>query len=361
MRLAVLIIGLLSLLASGCGAADVPSLSTPTAIFSTSTLPPTAEPSLTPPPPTPSPAPTATPFPGLTSTQLYVRGQPASTGAQLGLIGPATTVQILGKDLSGNWYQIAYPQSQEGKGWVAAQFVQVQSTDAIPVIGGEAGYGASAVIQQQVNVRSGPGTDFDSLGTLNPKDVLPLLGKDSSGTWLQIEYPNGPGGKGWISARYVQTSGEGSLPIVAENGQAVGTGTPTPVPLTPTATLMPAADDHDTAEAPAISFVFSPSGSGALIYTSDLSLPPGDAADWIAFTTYEAAVTIALACSGNGSVIVDLSLSGRPVPNWGGPSCGDSMSTTLMPGQQYVLSLSAADSGDQPTYVRYSITVEGWP
>src|SRR5512143_1889833 len=179
------------MLAYGCAAPGAQVLPPPSPLFVTSTLPPTAVPSTTPPPPTPSPAPTATPRAGITSTQLYVRGQPASSGAQLGLIGPATNVEILGRDPSGNWYQISYPQSRDGKGWIAAQYVQVQDKDTIQVIGPESGLAASAAIMQQVNVRNGPGTDFNSLGTLNPKDVVPLVGKDSSGAWLQIEYGNG--------------------------------------------------------------------------------------------------------------------------------------------------------------------------
>jgi len=214
---------------------------------------------------------------------------------------------------------------------------------------------------QQINVRSGPGTDFASLGTLNPKDVVPLTGRDSSGTWLQIEYASGPGSRGWISAGYVQASGIDGLPIVAESGQVVGTRTATGVPPTPTATLAPAADDHDTADAPAVKAVFSPAGAGALMYSSDLSAPKGDPADWIAFTPYQSTVTIKLQCVGSSEVEVDLSLGNRVVADWGGLSCGNSHVAMLSPGKQYVLKLSTVDAGGQPAYVRYTVHIQGWP
>ena len=119
---------------------------------------------------------------------------------------------------------------------MTAQYVTTVSTPEVPVIGGNNANpndGNIAIVQQQLNVRSGPGADFNSLGTLNPQDVARLIGKDANGAWLQIEFTSGPDGKGWISAAFVQAKGVESLPILTESGVVIGTGTPVDTPSLP--------------------------------------------------------------------------------------------------------------------------------
>src|SRR4029453_4919721 len=126
-------------------------------------------------------------------------------------------------------------------------------------------------IQQQLNVRSGPGTGFNSLGTLNPNDVVRLTGKDGSRAWLQIEFSAGPDGKGWINAAFVQARGVEKLPIVTEAGEAIGTGTPTGIPPPSPPTLSPAPADNDSQNSPIARVVFEPLGTHTLIYNGDVS------------------------------------------------------------------------------------------
>jgi len=297
----------------------------------------------------------------MTSAPLYVRSEPASASSQLGLIGPASPVQIVGKDPSGNWYQILYPQGKDGTGWVFAQYIQVENTDAIPIVGGPSGSGPNAVVIQQVNVRKGPGTAFDSLGTLNPKDTVTLTGKDNSSAWLQIAYSAGPEGKGWVAAGYVEASGLDDLPIVGEGGEVVGTGTPTAIAAAPTPTRLPAADDGDSADMPAVDVKFGPGEAGAILYSSDLSAPNGDAKDWIGFTPYQTSVAISLSCEGTGGLTSELLLRGKGVPRWTGLSCGGSTIASLSPKAEYVLELAPTTNAGQLVSVRYTLIISGWP
>ncbi len=59
-------------------------------------------------------------------------------------------------------------------------------------------------LTQGVNVRSGPGTTFDSLGILDAGVKVQILNKDNSGAWYQIIHPAGPQGRGWVASQYVQ-------------------------------------------------------------------------------------------------------------------------------------------------------------
>ncbi len=332
---------------------------TSTVFLVTATLPlaPTAPPTISPAPPIILP--TLPPVEGTTTSQLNVRAEPSTAAASLGMLGPFSKVQIVAKDTGGNWYQILYPQASQGKGWVTAAYVQVAAGVQIPTLGGVSGSGSepSGVIIQQVNIRSGPGTDFNSLGTLNPQDVVKLTGKDSGGVWLQIEFAGGPDGKGWVTAAYVQTSATADLPIVSKAGQVVGTGTPTGIPPTVTPTLLAAFPDGDSASAPAVNIIFSPDGASGLQYTSEVSSPQGDAEDWVQFTPYLAIVSIKVTCAGNGALRLDLWQNGGVAPGWVSLACNEERVVTLTTGQAYLIRLQSVNTTGSLESVRYTLNI----
>jgi len=312
-RISIVEFSLLTLLGTGCSfgmreestPSQAPLTPLPSAaetVVITATMAATSTPRLSETPFVPPPKPTAVPVEGMTSTQVNVRAEPSTASNVLGMIPESTKVEITGKDPGGNWWQINYPQGVDGKGWITAQYVTTASTPEVPTIGGnetESNNGNVAIIQQQLNVRSGPGTDFNSLGTLNPQDVVNLTGKDSNGAWLQIDFATGPDGKGWVNAAFVQATGAENLPIITETGLIIGTGTPTSIPFTPTATLLPARADGDSAEAPAANVTFSSIGIRDLQYSSDISSPSGDAEDWLQFTPYGDHILLDVSCKGS--------------------------------------------------------------
>lgn len=349
-----------SFLATGCSISiqtELPS-AVPTTLI-TATLPPspTARPSETPTPP--PPAPTVVPVPGTTSTQLNVRAQPSTAGEALGVIAAGVTVQIVGRDPGGNWWQILYEAGSDGKGWVTAQYVETADRLEVPVIGGGGagpGSGVSAVVIQQLNVRSGPGTSFNPLGILNADDVVSLTGKNRDGTWLQIEFASGPDGKGWVSAAFVKAQGVDTLPIVADTGEVVGTGTPMDTPPPPTPTVVPAPMDLDSADAPLKTILFERAGTQTLIYNGDVSAPDGDPADWIAFTTYNDYVFVSLQCSGNGSLRAEISGSGQKI------ACNEpEMALPVTPGTLYLVRLEAVSTSGALQAVNYTLTIKARP
>ncbi|HXF84279.1 MAG TPA: SH3 domain-containing protein [Anaerolineales bacterium] len=342
---------------AGCGIrVQTEGVETGTPFLITVTLPPTFTPR---PSETPSPlppTPTFAPVEGITSTQLNVRAEPSTASAVLGIIPANTKVEIIGRDPGGNWWQIVYPAGSEGKGWVTAQYVSTAGIPEVPVVGS----GASdpnvaniAVVLQQLNVRSGPGTNFNSLGTLNVNDVVTLTGKNSNGTWLQIEFPNGPDGKAWISAAFVRVDNVDVLPIVADTGEIVGTGTPVNTPLPPTPTLVPAPIDNDSAENPLVRVMFNPLGTRLFIYTGDVSAPNGDAEDWIAFTPYGDVVFAQIECEGSGSIRIEW-IEGRA-----DLVCGEPLKAfPVRQGMQVLLHIQAIATAENLQYTKYTLTIQ---
>ena len=363
------LIVVVALLLAGCGLqGSFPGIDTPTPFIITSTLPPTPVPSatLTSIPPTPSP--TIAPVQGMTTTQVNVRTAPSVAAAQLGMIAPFANVQITGRDSASDWYQIEYSNGPDGKAWVTAQYINVQrGKDAIPIVGqtqgletpfsGTAEPTASGTIIEQVNVRKGPGTSFDAVGTLNAKESVTLIGKDASETWLQIQYSGAPDGKGWIAAAYVQVTGLDALPIIGDSGAVEGTGTPPSSPPTPAAAL----DDKDSAEVPASAVVFSAVGTRTLIFSSDVSAPNGDMQDWIEFTPYNTGILVSLSCTGNSGVKLELRQGTEVIPAWDSIRCGETHQMPLATGHTYLMRISISSTVGPLAYVKYTIKLEDLP
>lgn len=78
-----------------------------------------------------------------------------------------------------------------------------------------------------VNVRSGPGTVYDTVGSLPAGGTAAVAGKNSDGTWWYISFPGGAGGYAWVSGSVVTaTCIPASLVVVA--------APPTPLPASGT-------------------------------------------------------------------------------------------------------------------------------
>jgi uncharacterized protein YraI len=290
-----------------------------------------------------------------------VRAEPSTASNVLGIIPPDMRVEIVGKDPGENWWQILYPQGTDGRGWVTAQYVRTVTTPEVPTIGdgdsADPNNANLAVIQQKLNIRSGPGTDFNSIGTLNSQDAVNLTGKDANGTWLQIEFPAGPEGRGWINAAFVQANGVESLPIVTDAGVVIGTGTPTNIPLLPTPTLAPAWMDNDASENPIAQVTFEPSGTRTLIYNGDVSTPEGDTQDWVEFTSYSALVIASLECIGSNSLKAYILENNMPTGQT--IACGEQItSVAVNPGTSYLVHLQAIPSIETLQYTNYTLTIK---
>jgi len=316
------------------------------------------------------PAATATPQPiqGTLTIKVNVRSGPATSYAALGQLDAGGKVQVTVRDVTGTWYRIIYPGVPGGTGWVTAQYVQMAAGVQVPLDATATPSGPQGVVLQLLNVRSGPGMTFDSLGLLQPDVTVALTGKDASATWFQISYPTTPGGRAWVTAQYIQTDASSDLPILDAYGTPVPGSTAGPVTSqqTPTATVGPAFDDGDSAANPAIQVTFSASGTRQITYSGQVSAPQGDPEDWVEFSPFainasDASLVFSLTCSGNGSLIVTMEQAGTPLTGWGTLACGDlNKLITLPAGRPYEMHLVPAP-GEGLQLVDYVLTVQNMP
>ena len=108
--------------------------------------------------------------------------------------------------------------------------LEQQPTVSIPTVTGTA-IGPYIIVvsdpDDQMNVRSGPGTEYPKIGVLLNRQQAPALGRLPGGTWIMIAYVGAENGVGWVYAPLTQVFGE--LPIVE-------------IPPTPTPRVTPTID-----------------------------------------------------------------------------------------------------------------------
>ena len=98
------------------------------------------------------------------------------------------------------------------------------------------------VNSDQVNVRTGPGTAFSIIGTVEQGGRFDIGGRNGAGDWLEFCCVNGQ--RGWIYAPLLVLSVDISTIPISANIPAVPTATNTPVP--PTAMPAPPAQANAT-------------------------------------------------------------------------------------------------------------------
>ena len=118
----------------------------------------------------------------VTASSLNVRASASSSGTLLDRLEYGTIVEIVAK--RGDFYQIKYG---GGAGYVSAGYVEIVSDGSIKET------------TASVNFRSGPGTSYESLGTLPAGTLVEVLAE--SGSWAQVRYGSQTG---YVSTSYLQ-------------------------------------------------------------------------------------------------------------------------------------------------------------
>lgn len=109
-----------------------------------------------------------------------------------------------------------------------ARPLDAQATVVITVTGTPEG--PMIIVPELVNVRLGPGTEFDKIGVLIAGQEAPAVGRSDGGEWIMIAYPSQFGEYAWVYSRYVVLDSYQLLPIIEPP--------PTPTPRV-TATINP--------------------------------------------------------------------------------------------------------------------------
>ena len=237
-------------------------------------IPPTATPTNTPRPTfTPTSAQPVTPVPTPAVSAYLTESLESSTARLDGLVtgifvnlrtGPGLdydivgrvyqndTVEIIGRTEDNAWWQVCC--SEEGEtAWMTDQFLrpegdpsQIEVTFKASDAPSEAAIPAEdldltvTVIGDVVNLRRGPGTNYEIVGKARLDETLTIVGRNTDSSWWQVCCILDTENLGWIIDEFVETrfspeQVEGVVPIVEVDEPASQTtdDPPTPDPVTP--------------------------------------------------------------------------------------------------------------------------------
>ena len=342
------LIALITLLCVSCGSVELAPPATNTPSFVTATLPATSAPQATQTSLPPTLIPTNAPVQGTTTTQVNVRAETNTASETLGVIPAFTPIQIIGKESTGNWMQIIY---ENNAGWVRAEFVQVDASVEIQIVGLESGQpvGRSGVVTSGINVRSGAGTQFESIGVLTQNDVVVVTGKSESGAWMQIRFI---GEIGWVASEFLQIENIEEVPVIA-----VIESTPTALVINETPSVLNkiALQDNDSMQTPLVKIVLTENKT--LQITNDLSSPQGDVEDWVAFSSVASDMLIELNCAGN-DLNIEVWQAGSAIESFSSP-CSNKTFLNLLPNESYTLRIFQANTTEN-NYTNYRLSMKAF-
>jgi hypothetical protein len=96
----------------------------------------------------------------------------------------------------------------------SAQTLNTATLSIVP-IGTVSSSNITVTYIEPINVRSGPSSfDYPVIGSIPVGGTAPAIGRSPAGEWIQIQFPDGPRGTGWVYAANVSLSTDALLPIV---------------------------------------------------------------------------------------------------------------------------------------------------
>lgn len=172
---------------------------------------------------TPSPAanvfPDGTPIvTAIGMTSIY--SGPGEDYEVIALLEPGQQAQVEGMNEEETWWAINVPYLTSGRGWVLAERVLAENTLAVRVISNIEGSGNGIAATStgralaNVNIRSGPGMNYQKVGTLEIDQETAIVGIDPEKFWYLVEIPGISDDQGWVSVDYVVAQNAADLPVV---------------------------------------------------------------------------------------------------------------------------------------------------
>ncbi len=149
------------------------------------------------------------------AARVNLRSGPGANYAVVRILSTGFQLTLLSRNADGSWYQVQLPGGVTG--WVKSDFV-APSVDpgGLDVSAQTSRYNA-VTTASFLNIRSGPGANFDVIGRVAYGASFNLLGRNADNSWAQISIPGGV--TGWVSTRYISASAYiSSLPLVSNTG-----------------------------------------------------------------------------------------------------------------------------------------------
>ena len=128
----------------------------------------------------------------VTTDALRLREEPSTESTILATASEGDTVVVL-EEAADGWYKVDY---KSVEGYMSADYLTVATQADVTI-----GYGLVQTGGSTLNVRSGPGTDYDKVTSLSHGAVVTIVGIDNG--WYKITTSGGT--TGYVSSDYMVT------------------------------------------------------------------------------------------------------------------------------------------------------------
>jgi uncharacterized protein YgiM (DUF1202 family) len=178
--------------------------------------------------------PTIEPVLASARTSVTFRAGPSKGSDNVGGIYANQIVKIIARNQNATWLYIIAPDAPGGMAWVLASgFILQGDITQLPIaiypdgsntplilppliynvvgtplpLPQPAPGAQTGTITDLAKVRVGPGIGYMDLGLLGKGTVVTVTGRINGNGWLQIEYPSGPDGRGWVTNNLINFTG----------------------------------------------------------------------------------------------------------------------------------------------------------
>jgi uncharacterized protein YraI len=158
-----------------------------------------------------------------------LRSGPSLEFPVYGVAPTGSQAEVLGQSEDGEWWAVRMPTNiaENGTGWVPKLYTTTSNVTNPPVVktpdlpnninpAAPTSGAPSLVTRDVLNVRTGPGSAYPSLGKVGIGTVLAVVGVSSTGEFYVVNVPIelNPSGQGWIQARFVRAENVSNVPVV---------------------------------------------------------------------------------------------------------------------------------------------------
>lgn len=147
---------------------------------------------------------------------INVRSSPTTRARLLGRLPGPFESEVMGRSIDGKWVQFYFPRA-ERVAWVNTDVVTLRGYfENEPAIADAPAVDDPPRVSiprgDVVNIRQGPGTNFDILGRMRSQQTAAIIGRNPEGTWWQIRFGDS---SAWVNSGVVQAIGNTvGVPVV---------------------------------------------------------------------------------------------------------------------------------------------------
>jgi len=158
-----------------------------------------------------------------------IRSGPTLEFPIYGIAPNGSRAEVLGVSEDGDWWAVRLPTSlaSDGRGWVPKVYTTATNVAGVPEIktpdlpksitpAAPASGAPSLITRDVLNVRTGPGSQYPSLGKVPIGTILAVVGVSPDKEFYVVNVPTeiNQSGQGWIQARFTRAENVSSVPVV---------------------------------------------------------------------------------------------------------------------------------------------------